>query len=58
MLSGSKRTADLCLRYVALLGAAVAWDSLQPGQEFDRQKHLECSLDSQRRENWHWLPLQ
>ena len=41
---------SLCLRYVALLGAAVARDSLQPGQEFDRQKHLECNLDSGRPE--------
>lgn len=33
------------VQYVALLGAAVAWDSLQPGQEFDRQKLSVQQLD-------------
>ncbi|CAE7219154.1 Abcf3 [Symbiodinium necroappetens] len=33
------------VQYVALLGAAVARDSLQPGQEFDRQKLSVQQLD-------------
>ena len=36
---------SLTLRYLALLGAAVARDSLQPGAEFDRQMLLACGQE-------------